>query len=94
MSSDDLICPFCFTIFTAGALDPDIPICRECNTFGRAIIVEPLPEFTGNTTRPQLEAMRDTWQKRSQFLEDERNLVLRNIQNVLNLHYPEINKED
>jgi hypothetical protein len=76
---NDLICPFCFTIFPEGALDPDVPICRECNTFGRAVVVESYPEFTSSVKMAEVEAIRQSWEGRAHFLEAERELILRNI---------------
>ena len=89
MPNEELICPFCFTIFPEGALDPDVPVCRECNTYGRAMIVESLQEFIKDTPRQQIVTIKESWQKRSQFLEDERTLVLDNIETLLKMHFPE-----
>ena len=79
----DQICPFCFTIYPPGVLEPDVPVCRECNTFGRAIIIEEYPEFIASAPVASLEAIRQNWLNRQQFLEAERNLVLGNLETLL-----------
>ncbi len=84
MSHDqDLICPFCFTIYTPGIIDPDMPVCRECNAFGRAVIVESYPEFAQSTPVAQVEMIHKSWQGRAQFLEAERSMILANIEAYL-----------
>jgi hypothetical protein len=84
----DLICPFCFTIYPEGVLDPDMPVCRECNFFGRAIIVENYLEFLSGITLGQIESIRTNWQQRNQLLEAEREMVLKNIDSLLDLIRP------
>ena len=84
----DLICPFCFTIYPEDVLDPDMPVCRECNFFGRAIIVENFPEFLSGITPAQIEAIRKNWQQREYLLEAEREMVLKNIDTLLDLIKP------
>lgn len=79
----DQICPFCFTIYPPGVIDPDVPVCRECKTFGRAIIIEDFPEFIASAPIDSLVSIRKNWQDRQQFLEDERNLVLKNLDALL-----------
>lgn len=75
----DQICPFCFTIYPSGTLDPDVPVCRECNTFGRAMILVEYSEFRQTTSLAQLNQIRQTWFHRSNFLEAEREMVLTNL---------------
>ena len=85
----DQICPFCFTIFPPGVWDPDVPVCRECNAFGRAIILEDYTEFVANTSISRVEAIRQNWAARENFLEDEREMILRNIDSFLSGLKPE-----
>jgi hypothetical protein len=85
----DQICPFCFTVYPPGVLDPDVPVCRECNTFGRAIILEDYLEFKASTSVEQVKSIRQSWLDRSQFLEAERELVLKNIDEYLAEGSPE-----
>lgn len=79
----DQICPFCFTIYPEGVLDPEVPVCRECNAFGRAMILEDYGEFIQATPLAQVEAIQKSWLERGQFLEAEREMVLKNIQHIL-----------
>lgn len=79
----DSICPFCFTIYQSGELEPDVPVCRECNTFGRAIIIENFNEFIASAPVASLQAIRQNWMDRKQFLEAERALVLKNLDSLL-----------
>ncbi len=83
MNETDLICPFCFSIFPPQTYAEEIPICRDCRTFGRSIILEDRDTFLASVTRDQLVKMLTYWTDRPEFLEDERALILRNLDKIL-----------
>lgn len=90
MSAEDpeLICPFCFTLFQAGVLDEEVPLCRECNALGRAIIAEPVSEFLTGVSRNELERVRSSWNERMDNWQAERGRILSNLDNILRIYFP------
>ena len=83
MNENELICPFCFSIFPPQTYSEEIPVCRDCRTFGRSILLDDRDEFLSSITRDQLVKMQANWTERPDFLEDERALILRNLQHLL-----------
>jgi len=83
MNENELICPFCFSSFPPQTYAEEVPICRECRQFGRSIILEDQCQFLMDTPRNQLESMFAYWKGRKDFLEDERQMILRNLTRLL-----------
>lgn len=81
--SEELICPFCFTVFKPGALEVEVPFCRECNHYGRGILVEDLKDFLLAVDLNKLQALSSTWFNRKDYLEDERRMILTNIDRLI-----------
>ncbi len=79
MNSEPLICPFCFSQYPENTYAEEVPVCRECRGYGRSILLEPRSEFRQNVRLPQVQAVKETWQKRVDFLEVERRMVLDNL---------------
>lgn len=90
MSSDlpELICPFCFTLFPAGVLDEEVPLCRECNALGRSIVTEPLEEFLGSVSMIELEKLRSSWTERMDNWQVERERILVNLDIIMQKYFP------
>jgi len=84
----ELICPFCFTLFPAGVLEEEVPLCRECNGLGRAIITEPLKEFLGSVSLIELENIRSSWTERMDNWQVERERILANLDIITQKYYP------
>lgn len=83
MNDKELICPFCFSTFPPQTYAEEVPICRECRQFGRSIVLEERQEFLAVTPQSQLELIYSHWKQRKDFLENEREMVLRNLSLLL-----------
>jgi hypothetical protein len=83
MNENELICPFCFSSFPPQTYAEEVPICRECRQFGRSIILEDQSQFLADTPRAQMQLLFDNWRVRKDFLENEREIILRNLTRLL-----------